>query len=270
MLYLHTTIFVNPFNATAETIPPAAMKTFVVVMILLVAGGTIFDVIHKSSAKYFFRNMKKSQEDATRSVSRSEKIGIAVTAATHDVLASGEFCSRNRRIAHLLTMYGFILFLLTTFAMIFWYTDAGVATPVMYPFLWHLGAFLVCVGGCWFWFFIRADVSAEGSSPFRFMPADLFVVSLVATVAFGFVWSFFQSVGYGFAEWVFFLLFVASALVLFGGVPWSKFAHMFFKPAAAYEKRLAEANGSRDNLPPPADAPAKFGLGIKRDLPRHY
>ena len=35
-------------------------------------------------------------------------------------------------------------------------------------------------------------------------------------------------------------------------------------------KNLAEADGSRDNLPPPADAPEQFGLGIKREQPKHY
>ena len=69
---------------------------------------------------------------------------------------------------------------------------------------------------------------------------------------------------------LFFALFIMAATVLFAGVPWSKFAHMFFKPAAAFEKRMSEADGSLNNLPPPADAPAKFGLGIKRELPRHY
>ena len=39
---------------------------------------------------------------------------------------------------------------------------------------------------------------------------------------------------------------------------------MFYKPGAAI-KNLAEADGSRDNLPPPADAPEQFGLGIKRE-----
>jgi len=57
---------------------------------------------------------------------------------------------------------------------------------------------------------------------------------------------------------------------LFGGVYWSKFAHMFYKPGAALQKNLAEADGSRDNLPPPTDAPKKFGLGIKREAPKHY
>ena len=50
----------------------------------------------------------------------------------------------------------------------------------------------------------------------------------------------------------------------------SKFAHMFYKPGAAIQKNLAEADGSRDNLPPPADAPEQFGLGIKREQPKHY
>jgi len=37
-----------------------------------------------------------------------------------------------------------------------------------------------------------------------------------------------------------------------------------------YRKILAEADGSRDNLPPLADAPKQFGLGIKREEPKHY
>ena len=129
---------------------------------------------------------------------------------------------------------------------------------------------MVCVGGYWFWFFIRADVVAEGYSRFRFIPADLFVLSLLACTTFALIWSFFLSMDAGFLAMVFFLLFIASAVILFGGVPWSKFAHMFFKPAAAFQKRLADADGSRSNLPPPADTAAKFGLGIKREMPRHY
>jgi hypothetical protein len=56
--------------------------------------------------------------------------------------------------------------------------------------------------------------------------------------------------------------------VLFGSVPWSKFSHMFYKPAAAFQKRLEQANGSRRNLPAPADTPATFGSA--RREPRNY
>jgi hypothetical protein len=65
-------------------------------------------------------------------------------------------------------------------------------------------------------------------------------------------------------------LFILSSTILFGGVLWSKFAHMFFKPAAAFQKRITKADGSRENLPVPADCPEQFGLGIKREAPRHY
>ena len=34
---------------------------------------------------------------------------------------------------------------------------------------------------------------------------------------------------------------------------------MFYKPAAAFQKRVEQANGSRRNLPAPADTPATFG-----------
>src|SRR3546814_20547494 len=51
--------------------------------------------------------------------------------------------------------------------------------------IWYIGALMVCIGGYWFWFFMRADVAAEGNSPFRLVRADLFVVSLVASVTLG-------------------------------------------------------------------------------------
>ncbi len=260
----------NPFIEISAVIPPAAMKIFVFVMIACVAGGTIFDVIHKKSARYFFENMKKSKANAIRSIGGGEKVKIACVTAAHDVLASGEFCNARRRAAHLLTMYGFIAFMAATAIMVARFSASASLTPPILPLIWHLGAAMVCAGGCWFWFFIRADVAAEGQSPFRLIPADLFVVSLVGCTTFALLWSLFQSAGATIAAWLFFVLFVASAIVLFAGVPWSKFAHMFFKPAAAYEKRVSEAEGSRNNLPEPADQPAQYGLGIKRSVPRNY
>jgi hypothetical protein len=260
----------NPFSELAVSISPGVMQTYIFLSILLVIGGTIFDVIHKGSARYFFQNMQRSKKRERRTVEGGEKVAIAAKTIAHDVLASGEFCNSNRRIAHLLGMYGFILFVISTAVMIFSYPTAGDSTPVIWPLLWHLGALMVCVGGYWFWFFMRVEVASEGASPFQLMKADLFVLSLLATTTFALLWSFFQSVGAAGLGVFFFVLFIIAATILFGGVPWSKFAHMFFKPAAAFEKRLSEADGSLNNLPPPVDAPAKFGLGIKREPARHY
>lgn len=246
------------------------MQAYVVLMVLLVLAGTVIDVIHKKSAKYFFEAAEKAKEARTREINGGEKVTIAIKTFADDVLASGEFCNARRRIAHLLTMYGFVLFVVMTAVMIFAYPTAATATPPVVPLLWHLGALMVCVGGYWFWFSIRVDVAAEGSPWFRVMRADLFVLSLLATTTFALIWSALQAAGAGGWAMLFFVLFIVAATVLFGGVPWSKFAHMFFKPAAAYSRRVSDADGSRQNLPPPADKPAQFGLGIKREVPRHY
>ncbi|MBT8422170.1 MAG: adenylyl-sulfate reductase [Gammaproteobacteria bacterium] len=256
----------NPFADAPAFITPAAMQAYVLVMFILVVVGTIYDVLHKKSARFFLESLRKSKSQAIREVGAGETVSLAIKTAVVDVAASGEFCNLQRRIAHLLTMYGFLAFVISTVIMVFSYPTAA-NPPAILPQLWHLGALMICIGGYWFWFFIRVDVSAEGSSPFRVMYADVFVLALLASATFALLWSFLQAAG---SAWgvVFFWLHILSTTLLFGSVPWSKFAHMFFKPAAAYEKRLSEANGSRNNLPPPADVPAEFGSAKHHS--RHY
>ena len=258
----------NPFAELSATIPPAITKTYVVVMVVLVVAGTLFDVLHKRSAKYFFDNWRKSKNNASKRVGGGEVVSLAIQTLCVEVLTSAEFCTARRRIAHLLTMYGFIVYVITTAIMVIGYPTPATPAPTILPSLWHIGALMVCVGGYWFWFFIRADVAAEGNSPFRVVRADLFILSLLATVTLGLVWSILQSAGVAWWTNLLFGLYVAAATVLFGSVPWSKFAHMFFKPAAALQKRVAEADGSRSKLPPPADKPEVFGSA--RRLPQNY
>ncbi|NKC11398.1 MAG: adenylyl-sulfate reductase [Gammaproteobacteria bacterium] len=260
----------NPFAELSATIPAAAMQAYVVLMFVLVVAGTLADIIHKKSAKYFFQNAKKAEAARTREVGGGEKTAILAKTVASDVLTSSEFCNPKRRLAHLLTMYGFIAYVATTAILVFGHAAPHAAAPVVVTALWHLGALSVCLGGYWFWFFIRVDVAAEGYPWYRIMRADLFVLSLLASTTFALLWSVFQANDAALLTSICFWLFVISSTVLFGGVMWSKFAHMFFKPAAAYQKHVAEADGSMDNLPPPADSPETFGLGIKRELPRHY
>ena len=276
----------NPFAELSAMIDPSIMQVYVIIMALLVAGGTLFDVVHKRSAKYFFNNWQKSKANAKRQVSGSERASVAVKTAI-DGLTSAELgdCSTRRQLAHLLTMYGFIAYTATTAMMVFGYQAS--ATPAIVANLWYLGAFMVCLGGYWFWFFIRVDVSAEGHSPFRLVRADLFVVSLTLSTTFALVWAYTQVNGSSTWAMLSLIVYIFTTTVLFGSVPWSKFSHMFFKPAAALEKKMSEASGSRNNLPEPVDrtnpavrdshsmellkdAPLSMGLGIKREKPSHY
>ena len=260
-------LFSNPFAALSASIPPVVMQTYVVIMIILVAGGTLYDIIHKKSAKYFFNNWRNAKNKATQQVSGGQMVSLAVHTAVVEGLTSGEFCNARRRAAHLLTMYGFITYVLTTAIMVFCYPTPATPTPAILPLLWYLGALMVCLGGYWFWFFIRVDVASEGNSPFRIVRADLFILSLLASVTLGLVWAYLQSTGNSWTN-VFLGLYLLATTVLFGSIPWSKFSHMFFKPAAAFQKRVENANGSRSNLPGPADRPAIFGSA--RQQPRHY
>jgi hypothetical protein len=266
----------NPFAGLAPSIPASLMQWYVVLMAVLVVAGTLFDVVHKGSAKYFFQNWRRSRSKAGKPLGGGELAAIAVQTALVDVAASGEFCSMRRRVAHLLTMYGFILYVIATAVMVFDLSAGGLAAQ-----LWWLGGLMVLAGGYWFWFFIRVDVAAEGNSPLRVVHADLFILSLLASVTLGLVWA-----GTGGGAGVLFALYILATAVLFGSVPWSKFAHMFFKPAAAFEKRVTQANGTAENLPTQTrddpeqqrrhsmellrDAPMDMGIGIKREAPRHY
>ena len=257
----------NPFAALSASIPPAIMQTYIVVMILMVVGGTLFDTLHKRSATYFFGNWRNAQNKGTRRVGGGEMVSLAIQTVAVEVLTAGELCTARRRIAHLLTMYGFIAYVFTTVIMVFGYPTPATPTPAILPTVWCIGALMVCAGGYWFWFLMRADVAAEGYSPFRVVQADIFILSLLASVTLGLIWAYLQAAGSGWTT-VFLGLYLIATTVLFGSVPWSKFSHMFFKPAAAFQKRVEDANGSRSNLPAPVDKPESFGSA--RTEPQHY
>ena len=215
-------------------------------MILMVAGGTLLDIMHKKSARYFFDNWRNAKNKGTRQVGGGEMVSLAMQTAVVEVLTSSEFCRAQRRIAHLLTMYGFLIYVVTTVIMVFAYPTPATPTPAVLPALWYIGALMVCLGGYWFWFFIRVDVAAEGNSPFRMVRADLFIVSLLASVTLGLIWAFLQTAGSTTSANVFLALYLLATTALFGSIPWSKFSHMFFKPAAAFQKRVEQANGCEE------------------------
>ena len=261
---------INPFSILAETIPPVAMQGFIILMAALIAFGTIVDIIHKKNVKYFFENAKKAKKNATKILSTAERVKVLSKTIVSDIATTSELGAGKRRAAHVLGMYGTILFWLSSAVLVFCYTGADKASSEIWSMVWHAGALLTCIGGYWFWFFLRVDVSAEAHPWYRVIKADLFVLALLACSTFGLIWSYTQFNDQVGLSYLFLTLYIISNLVLFGGVYWSKFAHMFYKPGAAIQKNLAEADGSRDNLPPPAEAPEQFGLGIKREEPKHY
>jgi hypothetical protein len=242
----------NPFAELTVFLPPVVMQAYIVLMILAVAFGTLFDMLHKGSARYFVRQWQKTTAAATRRVGSAETVALALRTLAKEVVTSGEFCNPRRRISHLLMFYGFLTYLVTTVVLIFGYPTPATPAPALLPLLWNLGALMVLLGGYWFFFLLRVDVAKEGHSPFRLVRADLFIVSLLASVTFALIWELVQAAGNPTVTRIVFAIYIFFTTLLFVGVPWSKFAHMFYKPAAALQKRVEDANGS-SNLPRPAD-----------------
>ena len=260
----------NPFSGLTELVPPLAIQGFTILMVSLVIIGTLMDIIHKKNVKYFFNNARKAKKNAKIKLSNIQRSSVILKTVAHDIATTAELGRGKRRVAHVLGMYVTIIFWVTSALLIFSFPTAGSSTPSSITIMWHTGAIITCLGGYWFWFFLRVDVQAEAHPWYRIIQADLFVLALLACATFGLAWSFTQYSEMMGLSYLFLILYIVSNLILFGGVYWSKFAHMFYKPGAAIQKNLAEADGSRDNLPPPADAPQQFGLGIKREQPKHY
>jgi hypothetical protein len=244
----------NPFAELTVFLSPRVMQVYIVLMIVAVVVGTLVDMLHKDSARFFLRDWKKKRAAATRRLGLPGAAAYAIRTLLFEVAVSGELvaCSLKRWLSHLLMFYGFLTYLVSTVVLVFCYPATDTPAPTAWPVLWNIGALMVLAGGLWFFFFIRADVAKEEKSPFRLMRADLFIVSLLASVLFALVWEIVQSAGNLTATQIVFGVYIFFTTLLFAGVPWSKFAHMFYKPAAAFQKRVEEASGS-SSLPKPAD-----------------
>ena len=82
------------------------MQTFVVLMIVLVVVGTFFEMLHKKNFTYFFQNAKKAKQSATKTLGVGEKTSIVIKTVATDVLTTAELGGGQRRIAHVLGMWG--------------------------------------------------------------------------------------------------------------------------------------------------------------------
>ena len=239
----------NPFFWVTESFGSRAMQVYALVMIAAVVFGTLFDILHKKSGEYFARRRANARARARRQVGGGQTMALAIAVIGKEVLTAGEFCKWQRRVSHLFIAYGFTIYIVATALFLFVYPYAMTA-PVLGA-LWTIGLIMVVVGGYWFFFFLRVDVSFEKRSPFHLVQADLFIGSLIMSATFGLLWHLAQTMGSpSYAQGTLFLIYMLFTTLLFVSVPWSKFAHMFYKPVVAFQRRLEEANGSSD-LPAP-------------------
>ena len=152
----------NPFAELSASISPAVMTAYVVLMAVLVVAGTLFDVIHKGSARYFFVAWRTATSKGSKRVGGGELVSLAIRTLCVEVLTSAEFCTARRRIAHLLTMYGFLAYVVTSAIMVIGYPTADTPAPAVVPALWHIGALIGCIRQVW-----PAGLSGANRQPAR-------------------------------------------------------------------------------------------------------
>ena len=239
----------NPFTPLTAFVSPEVMQGYVVLMVLAVVIGTLFDLLHDRKLRFFLQDRQRTRAAARRPLGTADKAAILARTVATDIATFGEFCNRQRRISHALMFYGFVTYLVTTVALVFGY-PAEPRPPAVLPLLWNLGALMTLAGGYWFFLFLRVNVVHDGQPRWKLVRADLFIVTLLASVTFALLFEWAAVAGHATATRVFAGLYVLFTTLLFVTVPWSKFAHMFYKPVVAFQKRLEAADGSSD-LPAP-------------------
>jgi hypothetical protein len=235
----------NPFTPLTAFVSPDLIQGYVVLMVLAVAVGTLFDLLRDKKLTFFLQERQRARAAVKQPLGGANIAAIAACTLAHDIATFGEFCNRQRRISHVLMFYGFVLYLVTTVVLVFAY-PTELRPPVALPVLWNLGVLMTLVGGYWFFFFLRVNVVHDGHPPWRLVRADLFIVSLLASVTFALIFEWVALGGNTMATRVVAGLYLFFTTLLFVSVAWSKFPHMFYKPVVAFQRRVEEADGSSD------------------------
>ena len=103
----------NPFSGLSEIVSPIAIQAFAILMIGLVIVGTLIDIIHKKNVKYFFNNAKKAKKNAKIQLTTTQRTSVILKTVAHDIATTAELGRGKRRVAHVLGMYGTIIFWVT-------------------------------------------------------------------------------------------------------------------------------------------------------------
>ena len=101
-------------------------------------------MIHHKNLTYFFNNAKKAKLSATKKLGVTEKVSVIAKTTVVDIGTTSELGFGKRRLAHVLGMYGTILFWVSSAILVFCYTGADKPSSQTWSMIWHAGAILTC------------------------------------------------------------------------------------------------------------------------------
>ena len=74
--------------------------------------------------KYFFNNAKKAKKNAKIELTTTQRTSVILKTVAHDIATTAELGRGKRRVAHVLGMYGTIIFWVTSALLIFSFPTA--------------------------------------------------------------------------------------------------------------------------------------------------
>jgi hypothetical protein len=239
----------NPYEGLSIFLPAIGWQIYACLMIFAVIIGTLWDLYYGRKLEFFKKQRSEVRQRQAGRLTAGQRIAAVAKAIIINIATTAEFQNKARRTTHLLGLYGFVIYLISSLLMIFLYPTSK-DTPIILPIAWNLGALMVVVGGLWFFLRQRVNVSHEGNSPWQIIRADLFISMLILSSASALIMELSEMSGSKVLVGIFFGLYMLFTTLLFTTVRWSKLAHMFYKAGLAIQKRLDEARGISD-LPIP-------------------
>ena len=116
---------INPFSVLAETISPASHTIFCFSYDCFNYYWNNCSDDHHKNVTYFFNNAKKAKLAAERELGVGEKTSVILKTVVHDIATTAELGAGKRRVAHVMGMYGTILFWVASVVLVFGYTGTG-------------------------------------------------------------------------------------------------------------------------------------------------
>ena len=101
-------------------------------------------MLHKKNVVYFFRNAQKAKKSAKTELSTGKKTAVILKTVASDIATTSELGFGKRRLAHVLGMYGTILFWIASVVLIFKYSDGIISEKWPVP-KGLLSMFLGCI-----------------------------------------------------------------------------------------------------------------------------
>lgn len=234
--------------ALALTFPNLYLQAYTLVIFLVLLLGMVYDFIIKKKLAFTREERQaKSQlySGKTPTGPSRSSANVVASAIIVDVLSSRILgkCSLARRLSHILMLWGFVI---SALGLLFTDFFSGgtvflnATNPMIY--LGIPGNLMLLLGSLWY-LPQRVNVSHEGDSSLRVVPADAFIFNLLIASILGIAYSTLSIYGYATAsEATLVGYFVAiSVLIVFG--PWTKFPHMFYKGGVIILDKVDESKG---------------------------